>query len=177
MAMESEVDLLRDWFAYIAEARLGYLETLAKLPPAELTRDRGASFPSILDVFAHSQGALYFWLKDAAKFPFPGQEEDANPATIETLRKDESYIQTQLKRVMAELTEADLARTIARQKGRGSSHDCQVPIRDALWHLVEEELQHRGEVNALLWQIDVDAPVYSWTKWAHKVGRIKDPSP
>jgi uncharacterized damage-inducible protein DinB len=174
--MENEVDLIRSWFAYIADTRRGYLDALAKLPAAELTKDRGASYPSLLDIFAHSQGAVYFWLKDCAKFPFPPQEEDPNPATIETLRNDEAYIQTQLRRVMAELTEADLSRTVARQKGHGSSHDCQVPIRDVMWHLVEEELQHRGEINALLWQMDAEVPVVSWTKWAHTMGRIKDPN-
>lgn len=175
--MENEVEMIRDWFAYIADARRGYLETLAKLPEVELTRDRGASFPSLLDIFAHSQGALYFWMKDCANFPFPPQEGDtgAAAASIVELRKDEAYIQTQIQRVMTELTEVDLSRTVSRQKGRGSSHDCQVPVRDALWHLVEEELQHRGELNALLWQIDVDAPVFNWIHWAHTTSRIKDP--
>ncbi len=174
--MDSELELLRRWFEYIAAARRGYLETLAKLPPSELTRDRGASFPSILDILAHSQGALYFWMQDCAKFQFPKQEGDPNaPPSLDMLKVDETYIQTQVHRVMAEMTEADLSRTITRVKGRGSDHDCQVPIRDALWHLVEEELQHRGEVNALLWQIDVDAPVYNWIEWRHAVGQIKDP--
>jgi uncharacterized damage-inducible protein DinB len=175
--MESEIELIRDWFSYIAAARRGYLDTLAKLPPAELTRDRGASFPSLLDIFAHSQGALYFWMKDCATFPFPPQEGDPNAVpSIAELRKDETYIQAQITRVMAELTEPGLARTVFRKKGVGSDHDCQVPVRDALWHLVEEELQHRGELNALLWQIDVEAPVYDWNDWAHATGRIKDPS-
>jgi len=173
--VESELEIIRAWFTYIADTREGYLETLGKIPASELTKDRGASHPSLLDVFAHSQGALYFWLKDCAKFPFPAQEDDPNPPTIRTLRTDEAYIQAQLKRVMAELTDADLTRTVARQKGRGSDHDCQVPIREVLWHLVEEELQHRGEINALLWQIDVDAPVVSWIQWAHTVGRMRDP--
>jgi uncharacterized damage-inducible protein DinB len=174
--MESERETIRAWFAYIADSRRGYLETLAKLPSAELTRDRGASFPTLIDIFAHSQGALYFWMKSCATFPFPPQEGDSEgPPTIDGLRKDETYIQTQIQRVMAELTEANLSRTIFREKGKGSNHDCHIPIREALWHLVEEELQHRGELNALLWQIDVDAPVVSWIKWAHMVGRIKDP--
>ncbi len=176
--MESEVDLLRSWFAYLAAARKGYLDTLAQLPPAELTRDRGASFPSLLDIFAHSQGALYFWMKDCAKFPFPAQEGDPNaPPSVAMLRTDEAYIQTQIARVMAELTEADLARTVHRESGKGSDHDCDVPVRDALWHLVEEELQHRGEINALLWQLDVEAPVWDWVDWAHQVGRIRHAPP
>jgi hypothetical protein len=47
-------------------------------------------------------------------------------------------------------------------------------VREALWHLVEEELQRRGEINALHWQLDVTPPIVSWVKWAHTVGQIKD---
>ena len=172
----SELESIRSWFAYLAAARRGYLETLAKLPVEELARDRGASHPTLLDIFAHSQGALYFWMKSCAKFEFPPQpgDPDATPS-IAALRTDETYIQTQIQRIMAELTEADLDRTVFREEGRGSPHDCNIPIREVLWHLVEEELQHRGELNALLWQIDVDAPVLSWIDWGHDVGRIRDP--
>jgi uncharacterized damage-inducible protein DinB len=174
--MESELETIRAWFAYTADARRGYLETLAKLPSTELTRDRGASFPTLLDIFAHSQGALYFWMKSCATFPFPPQEGDSGgPPTVESLRKDETYIQTQIQRVMAELTEANLSRTFVREKSQRQDHACAIPVREALWHLVEEELQHRGELNALLWQINVDPPVLSWIKWAHTVGRITDP--
>lgn len=173
--MVSEVESFRSWFAYLADSRRGYLDAFAQLPPAELTRDRGASFPSLLDIFAHSQGALYFWMKGVARFGFPPQEGDPNaPRTLDSLRSDEAYVQAQITRVMAELTEADLARTIFREAGKGSSHDCHIPIRDVLWHLVEEELQHRGEVNALLWQVDVAAPIESWIDWGHTVGRIRD---
>ena len=174
--MVSDLESIRAWFAYLADTRRGYLETLAKLPPGELTRDRGASHPSLLDIFAHSQGALYVWMKGVARFEFPPQEGDPDaPASVDGLRTDEAYVQTQIRRVMAELTEDDLARTILREKGKGSRHDCRIPVREALWHLVEEELQHRGELNALLWQIDVDPPVESWIDWGHTAGRIRDP--
>ena len=171
--MVSEVETLRAWFGYIGAARRGYLDTFSKLPPSELSRDRGASFPTLLDIFGHSQGALFFWMQDCARFEFPPQEPDSSsPPNLADVRKDEKYIQAQIQRIMDELTEADLARTVHRTKGRGSSHDCDIPIRDVLWHLVEEELQHRGELNALLWQIDVEAPVMSWIDWCHAVGRI-----
>ena len=172
--MASELETLRAWFAYLADARRGYLDAFEKLPPEELSRDRGASYPTLLDIFGHSQGALFFWMKDVAHFEFPPQEPDSsNPPNLADVRKDEKYIQTQIRRVMAELTEADLTRTIHRVKGRGSPHDCDVPVREVLWHLVEEELQHRGEINALLWQIDVEAPVLSWIDWKHNVGEIR----
>jgi uncharacterized damage-inducible protein DinB len=174
--MDSEVETFRAWFAYLRDARRGYIEVLAKLPAEELKRDRGASHPTLLDIFAHSQGAIFHWMKDCATFPFPPQEGDPDaPPSIEVLRKDEAYIQSQVQRVMAELTPAGLSRTILRKKGPWRDHDCQIPVREALWHLVEEELQHRGELNALLWQMDVDAPVVDWIEWAHSAGRIKDP--
>lgn len=173
--MASELETIRAWFDYLAAARRGYLETFAKLPAAELSRDRGASSPTLIDIFAHSQGALYFWMKSCAKFEFPAQEGDPRaPPSVAGLRTDETYIQTQIQRIMAELSAADLDRTIFREKGRGSPHDCNIPVREVLWHLVEEELQHRGELNALLWQIDVDAPVLSWIDWGHSAGRIRD---
>lgn len=173
--MESEVETFRAWFAYLADTRRAYIETLAKLPAVELTRDRGASYPTLLDIFAHSQGALYYWMKGCATFPFPAQEGDDNaPPSIDVLRKDETYVQTQIQRVMAELTEANLSRTIVREKGARQDHTCQIPVREALWHLVEEELQHRGELNALLWQIDVEAPITNWIMWGHTAGRIQD---
>jgi uncharacterized damage-inducible protein DinB len=172
--MVSEIETIRAWFAYIAKARSGYLDTFSKLPVAELSRDRGASYPTLLDIFGHSQGALFFWMKDVARFEFPPQEPDSSsPPNLADVKKDEKYIQTQIRRAMAELTEADLDRTVHREKGRGSDHDCDIPVRDVLWHLVEEELQHRGEINALLWQIDVDAPVFDWNDWTHAEGRVK----
>jgi len=176
--MVSEIESFRAWFAYLAAARRGYLETFSKLPAAELSRDRGASFPTLLDIFGHSQGALYFWMKDCARFEFPPQEPDSSsPPSLADVRKDEKYIQAQIQRVMDELTEADLARRVHRGKDHGSSHDCDIPIREVLWHLVEEELQHRGEINALLWQIDVEAPVFDWIDWGHSVGRFPHASP
>jgi uncharacterized damage-inducible protein DinB len=175
LGMDSEVETFRAWFAYLADTRRSYIETLAKLPAAELTRDRGASHPTLLDIFAHSQSALYFWMRSCARFEFPAQEGDAEaPPSVDVLRKDEAYVQTQIQRVMAELTPADLSRTFVRKKGGRQNHDCPIPVREALWHPVEEELQHRGELNALLWQIDADAPVVSWIQWGHAAGRIKD---
>ncbi len=176
--MDPEVETFRAWFAYLADTRRGYLEALAKLPPEELTRDRGASYPSLLDIFAHSQGALYFWMKSCATFPFPPQDGDSDvPPSMDMLRKDELYVQTQIDRVMAELSPSGLSRTVVRQKGGRQDHDCHIPVREALWHLVEEELQHRGEINALLWQINSDAPVVNWIEWGHTAGRIKDALP
>jgi uncharacterized damage-inducible protein DinB len=173
--MVSEPESLQKWFAYIAAARQGYIGTFEKLPPGELSRDRGASFPSLLDILAHSQGALYFWIRNCSPTAFPPPEPETDePPTIAQLKAFETYLQAHVQRFVGALGESDLDRVIARPKGPGSDHDCNIPVREILWHLVEEELQHLGELNALLWQIDVEAPVYNWIRWAHDVGRIQD---
>lgn len=173
--MNSELDDLRMWFAYLADARRGYFTAMEKLPDSELARDRGASFPTLIDILAHSQGGLWFWMSGCSPKAFPPPEkEPGDTPTVKELQEFEVYLQGLIAKYLGSLTEVDLSRTVSRKKGHGSDHDCEVPVRDALWHLVEEELQHRGELNALLWQIDVSPPVLSWTRWAHKVGRIQD---
>ncbi len=37
-----------------------------------------------------------------------------------------------------------------------------VDLRTIIWHMVEEELHRRGEMNAVLWQMNVDAPTRGW---------------
>lgn len=170
-----ERDDLKSWLAYLAVTRRGYLGAFEKLSPGELSRDRGASHPSIADIFAHPQGALYFWIRNGAPDDLPPPEPDlGDRASLAELKGFETYLQTHVERFVTGLTETGLERTVTMTKGRASDHDCHLPVREILWHLVEEELQHLGELNALLWQIDVEAPVYSWTRWAHEVGRVRD---
>jgi len=37
-----------------------------------------------------------------------------------------------------------------------------ITAEDVLIHLFEEEIYHRGELNALLWQMDIDPPQMGW---------------
>ena len=56
--------------------------------------------------------------------------------------------------VVRRLRTSDLSRTISIPGRRG-----RITLRVLLLHMAEEELQHRGEMNALLWQMDIDPPV------------------
>jgi hypothetical protein len=39
--------------------------------------------------------------------------------------------------------------------------------------MVEEELQHRGELDALLWQMNIDPPVGSYRDWEEAKKYVK----
>ena len=57
----SELEALKDWFDYNSFVRKRYLEFIAGLPENVITRDRGASFPSILDIFTHVLDVYKSW--------------------------------------------------------------------------------------------------------------------
>ena len=167
-----ELDLIRQWFAYNARARQGYLETFSKLSPEELARDRGASYPTLVNILEHTLGAYYFWFSRMSKGndglprfgPHPGYARESFDTGAR--RFETNDLQAQVDLFLGGLVEGDLQRTFPVPKEVASHHsDPTVSVRDVLWHLVEEELQHRGELNALLWQMDVDAPIFDWIDW------------
>lgn len=80
------------------------------------------------------------------------------------------HLERQIERFLSQLTEADLDRSLLVPKEPPWwDEDFVAPVRGTIWHLVEEELQHRGELNALLWQIDVEPPVLDWVSWEEAV--------
>jgi uncharacterized damage-inducible protein DinB len=163
----SDLETLREWFRYLAESRRKYFATLEQLPREEQLRDRGASFPTLLAIFEHSVGARVYWFHNMSKNfpdlpqldfgPIPDPPEKPQVADVARLEREVDVL---TNRFLDALTPKDLERHFPMKSGEPPS------VRDALWHLVEEELQHRGEMNALLWQIDVDPPILDWIEWA-----------
>lgn len=66
------------------------------------------------------------------------------------------------------LRDKDLDRVIRYRDGRVVET---IRLGDMLRHLIEEELRHRGEINALFWQRDMDPPIISFQKWARRLRR------
>jgi uncharacterized damage-inducible protein DinB len=163
---DPELASIRRWFRYIGDARSRYLEAFSKLPSAALLEDRGASYPSVLDIFAHALLAHRNWVVYA-------YVDTASPAsktvgwTLPETRVLAAEVERALDRFLSSLSAEDLAREFTFHWTTGDpSTRATRTTRDMLWHLVEEELQHRGEINALLWQRDRAVPVLSWDEWA-----------
>src|SRR5579875_3502148 len=101
--MRTELDLIRDLYAYNSHVRKKYLETIFTNVPEE-----------------------------------------------------ERKIDELVLCLDSNLRESDLDRKVTFTNDGGTE---QITIRNMLVHMVEEELQHRGELNALLWQLDIDPPI------------------
>jgi len=46
--------------------------------------------------------------------------------------------------------------------------------RQLLHHMIEEQLQHIGELNALFWQLNIDPPVTEYMDWVCANTREED---
>ncbi len=170
----NELDLLREWYQYNSDVRKKYFGVISKLPEAEQTKDRGASFASILDIFTHVLDAYRWWFlyvyRDKA------QERARLRGTglsLEGVKREEHKIDSHVKKFLQRLSAKDLAENIVwheefKDKKATKKYELTITMRDMLWQLVGEELQHRGELNALLWQIDIDPPITEWVDWNEK---------
>ena len=164
----TELELIRKWFLYNRVARQGYFETLSKLPPKELTRDRGASFPTLLDILGHSIGGTETWIVrmsavNGKQFSLDGLPE---PQTLDDLRGFSNLVDGFVDEFFARLKDEDLNRTFLVPKHPPWwDEDFSTSFRGTLLHVIEHELQHRGELNALLWQIDVEPPIMDWDEF------------
>jgi uncharacterized damage-inducible protein DinB len=161
-AAPSELELLKEWYSYNSYVRKKYLqEIFEKLPEGERYRDRGASFPSVIDIFMHVIDAYRTWFIYAYEDRYAEFERlrGQKKYTKEEVESEEAKLETLLNNFLNALTPDDLERSLV-FKGRKDYR--KMKLRDMLWHMVEEDLQHRGELNALFWQLDIDPPVTGW---------------
>ncbi len=166
--MVSELESIRRWYLYNRVARAQYFETLAKIPPAELTRDRGASFPTLLDILGHSLGGIETWISrmSAVNGERLHLDDVPEPQNLDEVKAVGRMIDRHVDEFFSRLAEKDLDRTFLVPKlPPWWDEDFTTSFRSTLLHVIEHELQHRGELNALLWQIDVDPPILDWDEF------------
>jgi uncharacterized damage-inducible protein DinB len=172
---KSELQLLREWTRWTSGARKDYLNAILQLSPAERLRDRGASFGSIQAIFVHILDNYVWWLE------YVPEERQAEYATLVAAQYDGAGLRRLNRRVdrvvrefLDALSTAKLGRIFAIQGvgGDGNPYRASLSLADIVWHLHEEELQHRGELNALFWQLGIDPPTSAW--WPTTRGPKRD---
>jgi uncharacterized damage-inducible protein DinB len=167
-----ELSLLRQWFRYNSELRPKYLEAIARLPPRQRWLNEGASYP-LLGIFLHVLDAYRWWLRFVYRDEvrnYLAQRLRTAVRSVDGARKANARTTQEVARFMSELRPRDLERVV---RFRAPADDGwtvwrleEVTVRAMLWHLVEEELQHRGEMNALLWRHGVEPPIVPFTEWS-----------
>lgn len=146
----SDLSEILYWYKYNSHVRKKYLKTLLTLPNGEASKDRGASHPSLIDIFVHVlDGYRYFFIGLIEKRPEADYIAWAGRTGLGELKSKEQEVDRLVMKTIDSLTEKDLDRIMFQD----------YDLRSVLNHMIEEELQHRGEMNALFWQMDVDPPI------------------
>jgi uncharacterized damage-inducible protein DinB len=161
-----------DWNS---KSRRDYLEAILRLSPEDRSKDRGASWGSIQEIFLHIIEDYIWWFEYVPQ----GKGEDQFVALVgrefdeEELRSLSRRVDSSVRQFMDSLTSGALGRpfVVRGASGDGKPYTMTTCPADIVWHMVEEQLQHIGELNALFWQLDINPPTHAWFSselaWTH----------
>jgi uncharacterized damage-inducible protein DinB len=141
-----------------------YLDTLSKLSWEDFVKDRGASFPSLRDIYLHIifVGDIYFnyILQGNPNYPNINYNEYDS---IEKITKYLKHVESKANDYLSKVTPEELRKKIERRQKDGSTF--LAPVEDMLLDFFQEETHHRGELIALLWQMDIAPPHMSFIQY------------
>jgi uncharacterized damage-inducible protein DinB len=151
---------VRALLEYNAKIRRCYFDTLVKLPWEEFVKNREASWHSMRNIFIHTLGATDHWLE------FLQNEKRSLRREFDDYKSIQD-VQTYMDRVEQRM--GDYLNTLAPERMNAkyvvtndAGEKIEINTEDVLIHVFEEEVHHRGELIALLWQINVEPPLMGW---------------
>ena len=177
---EFRTDLER-MLVYHSWSRSKYLNLFARLPWRVLTRRRGSTFESIRNVHVHVLQVYAWWLVN-----FFGQRQlgwilelRRYPKSVRELRRINRAIDGSVRRVARRLGPDDFDRRRPHPPVPGREAEARkyrITPREVLWHLIEEDFLHHGEIICMLWQDDIEPPYTGvwWFEYDHAPARHRD---
>jgi uncharacterized damage-inducible protein DinB len=151
---------VRELIDYNAEVRGRYLTVLAKLPWDEFIKDREASWHSLRNIFIHTVGAIDHWLNFLQDQKPSRRKEFDEYKSMSDVEEYAEQVQDRMRKYLDSLTQDELIRKYKVINDAGES--VEITTEDVLIHVVEEEIHHRGELIALLWQMGIEPPLMGW---------------
>ena len=129
----------------------------ATLPDGTRKRNMGAFFKSIHATLNHVLVADYLWLSRLDGEPCAVRSLDEELyGDFDELRKQRSFTDDRLDRVVAKLTNEALLGTLTYRRMSGGGNEVTTPLAQVFMHLFNHQTHHRGQVTTLLMQCGVD---------------------
>lgn len=150
------LETLRELYNYNYWARDRQLEACSKVGPEQFLRPMGSSFGSLRDTLAHLVAAEWAWQER-----FSGRSPRSVPAWVEELRtlgairERWSQVELDVRGYLAGLDSEALDRPLAYTNLQGEKWS--YPLWQALFHVVNHQTYHRGQVTTLLRQLGAPA--------------------
>jgi uncharacterized damage-inducible protein DinB len=162
---------LQRMVAYHSWSRGKYLDLFERLPWKALTRKRGSTFESIRNVYLHILAVYASWLETYfRRRELKGVTSQLSEKRFDTfksvsqIRALDRKIDAVAKSVVAELETKDLDRKRwDKYRGKRSA----LTPREVIWHMIEEDFLHRGEIICMLWQDEIEPPYTSVWWWEY----------
>ena len=156
-------DLLR----YNHVVRGFYLDAIAKLPWAAVVEPKGLSFDSMRNVFLHLTFVEDRWINFIIPSRF-GAWVDLSFDDFGDIDSLKEYVrQTEIKteKYLEKLSSEELNRQVV--VPWGNKPETRISIETALCQVVMEDMIHYGELSALLWQMNIEAPYLGFWRYKH----------
>ena len=158
------VDTLREMFDYNYWARDRQLEACAGLTQEQFLRPMGNSFASVRDTLAHLVAVEWIWLERwLGRFPTKldagAYSADRFP-TLGAIRDRWRTVEGNVRSYLSGLQDAALQLPLSYTNLKGERWT--YPLWQTLWHLVNHQTYHRGQITTLLRQLGAAAPAIDY---------------
>ncbi len=150
-------------FEYNMMVRRAYLDAIARVAWEEVIKNREASFHSIHNVFLHTldveERLIHYLIRDRMADWVRRNFDEFD--SISAIKSRMEGIDEETARIIASLSTDDLSRVVVFPRRERPS--VPLTVEDVLIQNLTEQLHHRGELIALLWQMDIEPPEMQWT--------------
>jgi uncharacterized damage-inducible protein DinB len=158
--VEARMVDVKSLLEYNESVRHRYFENLAKLPWKEYVKNREASFNSFRNIFIHTLETIDYWLDFLKKENLRSKKKFDEFKTFDEVESCMERVEKRMQEYLKSPSSVGLRKTYT---VTGEKHkSTRITAEDILIHIFEEEIHHRGEMNALLWQMGVDPPPMGW---------------
>ncbi len=146
------LETLRELYDYNYWARDRQLEACSKLSEEQFARPAGNSYSSLRDTLAHLLSAEWGWLER-----FCGRSPRSLPSWLAELRRLDAIrdrwrgVESDMRNYLAGLRAEALGRPLTYVNLKGETWT--YPLWQPLFHLVNHQTYHRGQVTTLLRQL------------------------
>jgi uncharacterized damage-inducible protein DinB len=115
-----------------------YLEAFEKLPAEELKKDRGASFPSLIEIVHHTLEAYAWWF--TVFLQCKGEDHpllNRSPGDLASLKQFSALVNTEVHGYLNKISDESLNRVITRELNVGNEkRRLSLVLKWVLWHMV-----------------------------------------
>jgi uncharacterized damage-inducible protein DinB len=151
---------IRKLLEYNERVRHRYFRRVARLSWEEFTKNREASFHSIRNIFVHTLGAIDYWLDFLQRENLHSTRKYDEYGTFGEVKAYMKHVEKRMRAYLDSLPKEGLSKryTITGKNDK----TIEITAEDVLIHVLEEEVHHRGELIALLWQMNIEPPSMGW---------------